>query len=74
MNSTERSELKLKAANLRILAASQAQNAAAHRRQATHPIYPGQASICEGKAMQIDAFAARSLAEAELLETQAKHA
>ena len=74
MTNIERSELKVKAANLRILAASQTANAAAHRRQALHPAYAGQAEICENKAVMIDGFAARSLASAELLEAQAVEA
>jgi len=72
MTEIEKAETKIKAANLRIFAASQAENAAAHRRQATHPLYPGQAGICEGKAQVIDGFSARSLAQAELLEAQAE--
>ncbi len=71
MTAVQKAQAKLDVANLRILAAGQAQSAAAHRRQATHPIYPGQSEICQGKAALIDAFAARSLAQAELLETQA---
>jgi len=59
---------RLEAANLRVLAAGQRVNAEAHRRQATHPIYPGQDIICIGKADQIDAFAARSEAQADLIE------
>ena len=61
---------RLEAANLRVLAASQRANAAAHRRQAEHPIYPGQDIVCLGKADQIDAFAARSEAQADLLKTE----
>ena len=74
MNNIERSELKVKAANMRILSASQTANAAAHRRQALHPAYAGQSGICTGKAAMIDGFAARSLASAELLEAQAVEA
>ena len=60
-------EKNLKIANLRILAASQRANAAAHRRQALKPIYPGQSDICMSKADQIEAFAARTEAQADLL-------
>jgi hypothetical protein len=68
---TERAELRAKAANLRCLAAQQDANAAAHRRQAGHPIYPGQEGICDGKAAQIEAYAAKSRADADLLDAQA---
>ena len=64
----EKARKRLEAANLRVLAASQRQNAEAHRRQAEHPIYPGQEIICLGKAEQIEAFAARSETRADLLE------
>ena len=64
----EQAQKKLEAASLRVLAASQRQSAAAHRRQAGRPIYPGQDIICLGKADQIDAFAARSEAQADLLD------
>ena len=70
MTEQEKAELRLKAANLRILAASQTANASAHRRQAEHPAYSGQEDICYRKADTIDAFAARSIAEAELLEAR----
>ena len=70
MDKIKIAEAKVKAANLRVLAASQRSNAAAHRRQASHPIYSGQDIICMDKANQIDAFAARSEAEADLLEAQ----
>ena len=68
MEKIEKAKKQLEAANLRILAASQRDSAAAHRRQALHPIYPGQEMICLSKADQIDAFAARSEAQADLLE------
>ena len=61
---------RLKAANLRVLAAHQQVNADAHFRQAAHPIYPGQAGICTGKGNVIAAHAARTLAEADLIEAQ----
>uniref|UniRef100_A0A6H1ZG25 Uncharacterized protein n=1 Tax=viral metagenome TaxID=1070528 RepID=A0A6H1ZG25_9ZZZZ len=69
MNKTT-AQKRLEAANLRVLAASQRSNAAAHRRQAEHPIYPGQDMVCLGKADQIDAFAARSEAQADLIESE----
>ena len=64
-----KAEKKLKAANFRILAASQRAMAAGYRRQAEHPVYPGQDTICLDKADQITALAARSEAEADLLES-----
>ena len=63
-----KAEKKLKAARLRVLAASQRTMAAGYRRQAAHPVYPGQDTICLDKADQVAALAARSEAEAEILE------
>ena len=63
-----KAEKKLKAANFRILAAGQRARAAGYRRQAAHPVYPGQDTICLDKADEIAALAARSEAEADLLE------
>ena len=61
-------EVKVKAAKLRVLAANQRTMAAGYRRQAMHPIYPGQDIICLDKADQIAALAARSEAEADLID------
>jgi len=63
-----KAEKKLKAAKLRILATGQKARAAGYRRQAEHPAYPGQEMICLSKADEMDAFAARSEAEADLLQ------
>ena len=63
-----KAEKKLKAAKLRILAAGQRAMAAGYRRQAAHPVYPGQDLICLSKADEIAALAARSEAEADLLD------
>ena len=63
-----KAEVKVKAANLRFLAANQRAMAAGYRRQALHPAYPGQEIICLNKAEEIAALAARSEAEADLLE------
>jgi len=71
MDKLTQAEARLKAAELRVLAASQRANAAAHVRQASHPIYPGQDVICLEKAAQIKALAARSEAQANLIEAQA---
>ncbi len=70
MNAIEKAEAKMRAANLRILAAGQRANAAAHMRQSLHPIYPGQDMVCINKAAQIEAFAAKSEAQADLIEAQ----
>ena len=64
-----KAEKKLKAAKLRILATGQRARAAGYRRQAAHPVYPGQDTICLNKADEMDALVARSEAEADLLET-----
>ena len=71
IDKVEIAKKKVEAANLRVLAASQRMLAAAHRQQATRPIYPGQETICLGKANQVAAFAARSEARAELAEAEA---
>ena len=63
-----KAEKKLKAAKLRILAAGQRARAAGYRRQAAHPVYPGQDTICLDKADQIAALAAREEAEADLID------
>ena len=63
-----KAEKKLKAAKLRILAAGQRARAAGYRRQAVHPVYPGQDTICLDKADQIAALAAREEAEAAILD------
>ena len=63
-----KAEKKLKAAKLRILATGQRAMAARYRRQAAHPVYPGQDTICLDKADQIAALAAREEAEAAILD------
>jgi len=63
-----RAEARVKAAKLRILAAEQRAMAAGYRRQAAHPVYPGQDTICLDKADQIAALAAREEAEAAILD------
>ena len=60
----------LKVAKLRVLAANQRSAAAAHIRQAKQPIYPGQAEICLDKAATINAYADRTLAQADLIEAE----
>jgi len=63
-----KAEKKIKAAKLRILAAGQRARAAGYRRQAAHPAFPGQEIICLEKADEIAAVAARSEAEADLID------
>ena len=63
-----KAEVKVKAAKLRVLAANQRTMAAGYRRQAMHPIYPGQDLICMGEADAVDALAAWTETEADLLD------
>ena len=63
-----KAEKKLKAAKLRILATGQRARAAGYRRQAMHPIYPGQDLICMGEADAVDALATWTETEADLLD------
>ena len=63
-----KAEKKLQVANIRLLAARQRTMAAGYRRQAAHPIYPGQDLICLAKADEIAALAALTEAEADLLD------
>ena len=72
MTEIERAQRRLEAANLRVLAAGQRENARAHERQAGHPIYPGQDVICMDKAARILAMAERNEALATLKEVEAK--
>lgn len=67
----EKAKAKLAAAKKRVFAAHQREGAAAYFRQAMHPIYPGQEMICSNKGAIVEALAARSEAEADLIEAQA---
>lgn len=62
---------KLRAAKLRVSAAHTDNAAAAHMRQAAHPIYTGQDIICSGKAAIISSIADQKRAEADLIEAEA---
>jgi hypothetical protein len=44
---------------------------AAYFRQAEHPIYAGQEIICANKGAVVEALAAKTEAEADLMEAQA---
>lgn len=59
---------RLEAANKRVMAAHQRDRAAAYMRQASNPAYDGQAEICIGQADIMQAIAARTDAEADLIE------
>jgi len=63
-----RAKAKLATANKRVLAAHQRSYAAAYERQALHPAYAGQDLICMDKANVQAAIAARTEAEADLIE------
>jgi hypothetical protein len=63
-------QAKLAAANKRVLAAHQRENASAYMRQASNPAYEGQEMICTGKANTALAHAARTEAEADLIEAK----
>lgn len=67
-------EARHEAAELRLRAASQMEQAARYRRQANTPIYDGQAEICRSKAEQVEALAAKNRAKADLIEAQAEAA
>ena len=71
MDKVQQARERLKAAQLRTRAAHMDDGAEAYERQATHPIYPGQESICLGKAGAVRAMAAERRAEAELIEARA---
>ncbi len=67
-------EARLKAAELRTRATHQHANAAAHTRQAAKPIYDGQTEVCMGKAATIESLAAKTRAEADLIDAEAEAA
>ena len=67
-------QARFKSAELRTRAAHQDQNAAAHTRQAAKPIYDGQSGICMGKAAIIESLAAKTRAEADLMDAEAEAA
>jgi len=62
---------RLAAAQLRVLACSQDQLAAGYSRQMDAPIYAGQEMVCSGKAENAAAYAARTRAQADLIEAEA---
>ena len=63
----KQAEARLKAANLRVLAAQQAEMAAAYHRQSSRLAYPGQEMICAGKASIVEALSAQTMARADLV-------
>lgn len=71
MSTIEQAKANLKAAKLRVKAAHQREHAASYLRQSEHPAYPGQEAICMGKAGTVEALAAQTEAEADLILAQA---
>jgi len=67
----ERAKVKVAAAEKRVFAAQQREMSAAYFRQAEHPIYAGQEIICANKGAVVEALAAKTEAEADLMEAQA---
>lgn len=70
-NKIEQAKAKLAAAEKRVFAAHQRDSASAYYRQASHPIYAGQDIICSNKGAIVEALAAKTEAEADLIEAQA---
>lgn len=70
-NKIEQAKAKVKAAEKRVFAAHQRDSAAAYFRQANHPICDGQSLICINKGNIVEALAAQTEAEADLIEAQA---
>lgn len=70
-NKIEQAKARVAAAEKRVFAAHQREGAAAYYRQASHPIYAGQEIICSNKGAVVEALAAKTEAEADLIEAQA---
>ena len=69
---TDQAKAKLRAAKFRQLASWQrGQYAQSHREQASKPIYPGQGSICIGKAEQAECLADVNDAHADVILAEA---
>lgn len=62
-----KAKARLEAATLRLHAQGQRDGAAAHARQAAHPIYPGQEFICAQKNATFERHAAITEARADLI-------
>lgn len=67
-------EAKLKAAEKRVFAAHRLTTIAAYERQATHPAYPGQETICISNSQIWRALYDKEMAEADLIEAKAAEA
>lgn len=65
---------RLKAAEMRVRAAHQDEQAAGATRQASKPAYDGHAEICMGKAAIIQSLAVKTRAKTDLLEAEAEAA
>lgn len=70
-NKIEQAKARVAAAEKRVFAAHQRDSASAYFRQASHPIYAGQEIICSNKGAIVEALAAKTEAEADLIEAQA---
>jgi len=66
----KKAEARLHAANLRVIAAHQRDDAQRYYRQASHPAYEGQIERCIGKGKKAEAIAAENEAKADLIEAQ----
>ncbi len=78
MNTTETQQdririakAKIKAAEMRILAASNRQRVGAYNRQGSTPAYDGQGEVCYHKAAQAEQYAAKQEAMADLILAEA---
>lgn len=67
----EAAKARLAAAEKRVFAAHQREGAAAYYRQASQPAYPGQETTCANKGAIVEALAAKTEAEADLIEAEA---
>jgi hypothetical protein len=67
-------EARLKAAQLRVLAASQRSMASSYLAQAARPSYDGQSEICATKSAEVQSLAERTEAEADLIIAKAEAA
>jgi hypothetical protein len=66
-----KAKVRLEAARLRIKACQQDRFAAGYARQGERPIYDGQDAVCASKAAEAAAYAAKTRAQADLIEAEA---
>jgi len=67
-------EAKLAAAKKRVFASHRLASIAAYERQASNPVYDGQAEICQSKAAGERSLYEKEMAEADLIEAKASEA